>query len=98
MTPPTMTAEELALAASRRKPWRLTIAAAAVIAGVGVGLALSATPAHADTPPSAAPTPTPTTQDFLPAYLAMLQGKPSPADTACHPKDLAELLLGGCDK
>lgn len=44
-----MTGEEHALyLASRRRPWRLTIATALTLAGIGTGLVCAATPAHAD--------------------------------------------------
>lgn len=46
---------------------------------------------------AAAPPPSREGQPFLPAYLAILQGKPSPNDEACQPRDLHELLMP-CDQ
>jgi ABC-type glycerol-3-phosphate transport system substrate-binding protein len=36
-------------------------------------------------------------KEFLPVYLAYLQGQAPPPDNACHPQTLADLMLP-CDK
>ena len=67
--------------------------AAAAVTGTLLFAAPASAPAHSGTTPS---TPTPGGGTFLPAYLAMLQGKQFPKDR-CYPRDLHDLLIP-CDK